>query len=61
MKTMQDMIEESLAVLLRGQGRLGPEQFYPAAVAEHDTDVSLAEQPAALKQLKPESMDWTKR
>jgi hypothetical protein len=61
MKTMKDIIEESLAVLLRGQGRLGSEQFYPAAAHDHHALDGSSNQTHQLKQLKPESMDWTKR
>jgi hypothetical protein len=61
MKTMQIMIQESLAVLLRGEGRFGLEQFYAANLPEHQSDIDVAIQPAPLKQLKPESMNLTKR
>ena len=61
MKTMQDMIRESLAVLLRGEGRLGPEQFYPAAVEALRADLRATNETTPLKQLKPESTNWTKR
>jgi hypothetical protein len=61
MKTMKETVEESLAVLLRGQGRFGSEQFYPTAVHDHHAHDGVANQPHQLKQLKPESMDWTKR
>jgi hypothetical protein len=61
MKTMKDMIEESLAVLLRGEGRLGPEQFYPPFVEGHRADLHVTSHPTPLKQLKPESMISTKR
>jgi hypothetical protein len=56
MKTMKNIIEDSLTVLLRR-----------AALPEHGAGVSVATPPGQagttghLKQLKPKSMDWTKR
>lgn len=61
MKTMQIMIQESLAVLLRGEGRVGLQQFYPAAVPEPQSDMRDTTRPTPLKQLKLECMNLTKR